>query len=262
MPGSRGAFCARPLARANTQSLVLMSPSTVRLLKLRGIAASSTASRCCGPMAASVTSTASTVASSGAIIPEPLQRMDRVTSRSAPSGPGSERVRVAIFTRVSSVRMASAACSASGLRLATASGRVARILCTGSRWPMTPVDAVSTAPTGMRSSAATASHTALTSARPAGPVSAFALPLLTSTAWMPPAGSRPCASSTGAALARFWVKTPAAEHGASLTMSATSLRLGLMPACRPANLNPSGTFTGGVPSGPRGPRPRASPSSD
>ena len=81
---------------------------------------------------------------------------------------------------------------------------------------MTPVDAVSTPDEGTPSARATASHTALTSSRPSGPVSALALPLLTTTAWTPDTGSRASASSTGAARARLRVKQPAAEQGASL----------------------------------------------
>ncbi len=58
--------------------------------------------------------------------------------------------------------------------------------------------------------------TVRTSSSPAGPVRALALPALTRTAWMPEAGRRGSASRTGAALALFWVKQPAAEQGVSL----------------------------------------------
>ena len=78
------------------------------------------------------------------------------------------------------------------------------------------MDALTTAAAGISSAFATASQTVRTSSRPSGPVSALALPLLITTARMPSAGRRFSASMTGAALARFAVKQPAAEQGASL----------------------------------------------
>ena len=204
-------------------------------------------------MAQSVATTAIMVAREGAIMPEPLQMQVRVTSR-----PSICTVRRAILMRVSVVMMASAAMTASAFSEATSAGAAATILCAGIRWPMTPVEALSTAPAGIFSSFATASQTVRTSSRPSGPVSALAFPLLMTTAWMPSAGTRFSASMTGAALARFCVKQAAAEQGVSLYTSARSLRFGLIPACMPAKRKPAGTFTVETPSGCRG---RLSPAS-
>src|SRR6266852_503901 len=62
-------------------------------------------------------------------------------------------------------------------------------------------------------------------------------------------GSRFSASSTGAALALLAVKQPAAAQGVSLQISARSLRFGLIPACTPEKVKPTGTLTGKTPSG-------------
>ena len=211
-PGSAsGALPARPFARANTTSLVLMSLSTVSALKLRAMAARSAPASVAGEMAASVVTTAIMVASEGAIIPEPLQMAEMVASL-----PPILTVRAAILMRVSVVMIASAACSGSARSERTRAGAAATIFGAGSRWPMTPVEALSTADGGIPSARATASQTVFTSSRPAGPVSALALPLFTTTAWNPPEGRRTSASRTGAARALFCVKQPAAEQGAWL----------------------------------------------
>src|SRR5205823_459882 len=66
-PGSEsGALAARPLASAKTTSFVLMSPSTVRALKLFFIAADRAPASAAGEMAQSVVTTAIIVASEGA----------------------------------------------------------------------------------------------------------------------------------------------------------------------------------------------------
>ncbi len=238
-PGpSIGGLPARPFASAKTESLVLMSPSTVRLSKLVSIAAASAAWSGSGRMAQSVTTTAIIVASCGAIIPEPLAIAEIVTSR-----PSSAKVRWASFTIVSVVRIASAAGSGSGRSASTRRGSAAVIFPSGRRTPMTPVEAASRESTGAPSARPSASSVSRTSAAPAGPVSALALPLLTTTARIPSAGSRRRASSTGAARASFTVKQPAAAQGPSLTTRARSLRAGLSPACTPAKRKPAGTFT-------------------
>ena len=77
-----------------------MSLSTVSALKLRSIARRSAPASAVGPTAASVVTTAIIVASEGAIIPEPLQIAEMVTSF-----PSIRSVREAILTRVSVVIM-------------------------------------------------------------------------------------------------------------------------------------------------------------
>ena len=188
-----------------------MSPSTVRALKLFFIAAERAPASAGGEIAQSVVTTAIMVASDGAIIPEPLQRAAMTTSL-----PPISTERPASLMRVSVVIIASAACSGSGRRLPTSVGAAATILCAGSRWPMTPVEAERTLCAGTSRARATASHTVFTSTRPSGPVSALALPLLTTTARAPLAGKRFSTSRMGAARALFCVRQAAAEQGATL----------------------------------------------
>ncbi len=180
-------------------------------MKLRSIARRSAPASADGPIAASVVTTAIIVASEGAIIPEPLQIAEMVTSF-----PPIRTSRAAILMRVSVVRIASAARSGSGRSDCARRGAAATIFAAGSRWPMTPVEALSTEEAATPRARATASHTALTSCSPSGPVSALAFPLLTTTACIPVAGRRASASSTGAARAVLRVKQPAAEQGAWL----------------------------------------------
>ena len=188
-----------------------MSPSTVRALKLRRIAFCSAPASMGGVMAQSVATTAIMVASDGAIMPEPLQMQVSVTSL-----PPICTERAPSLMRVSVVMIASAASTASGRSEEASAGAASTILCAGSRTPITPVEALTTAPAGIFSARATASQTVFTSSSPSGPVSALALPLLITTARMPSEGRRFSASSTGAALARFWVKQPAAAQDDSL----------------------------------------------
>ena len=188
-----------------------MSLSTVSALKLRSIACRRAPASADGPTAASVVTTAIIVASDGAIIPDPLQMAEMVTSL-----PPTCSVRAAILMRVSVVMIASAACSGSGRSDSTSREAAETIFAAGRRCPMTPVEALRTAAAGIFNARPTASQTAFTSSSPCGPVSAFALPLFTTTACTADAGRRASASSTGAARARFRVKQPAAEQGASL----------------------------------------------
>ena len=72
---------------------------------------------------------------------------------------------------------------------------------------------------------------------PSGPVAQFAFPEFTTTARMRDAARRmfPWQSTTGAALMRLVVKTPAAAQGESATIQPRSKRpLFLMPQCMPA----------------------------
>jgi hypothetical protein len=179
------------------------------------------------------------VASWGASMPEPLQTADSTADL-----PESTSSREAIFGRVSVVMMASAARSGWSPSCSTRAGRAVTIFMAGSRAPMTPVEQVSTARFCTPSASATAERMTETSSRPAGPVRALALPELASTARMPSAGTRVRASCTGAAGARFTVKTPAAAAGWSETTSARSRRWGFRPQATPPKRNPLGMRTG------------------
>jgi hypothetical protein len=198
-----------------------------------------------GEIARSVVTTAIIVASCGAIMPEPFAIAEIVTSR-----PPMSSWRHASFVRVSVVRIASAAGSGTTVSDATKPGTAPITFDAGKRTPIMPVDAVSTCSAVTPGMAfATASRIATTSATPAGPVIAFALPLFTSTARTDALGTLGRASMIGAAAARFCVKTPAATAGTSDTISATSRRTGLRPACAPAKRNPTGTFMDGSSAG-------------
>ena len=129
------------------------------------------------------------VASCGASMPEPLAMADTVAVL-----PPTTTSREAILVRVSVVMMASAAKSARAPSCSTSAGIASRIFWAGSRTPMTPVEAVSTARFCTPSASATAPRRLATSSMPRGPVSALALPLFTSTARMPSAGTRSRAS--------------------------------------------------------------------
>ena len=72
----------------------------------------------------------------------------------------------------------------------TSAGSAVTIFIAGSRAPITPVEAVSTARFCTPSASATAVRITETSSSPAGPVSALALPELASTARIPSAGTR------------------------------------------------------------------------
>ena len=99
----------------------------------------------------------------------------------------------------------------------------------GSGTPITPVDATRTNPVGRSSASAARRAISAASARPASPVQALALPLLTTIACARPAEIARCVYRTGAALTRFVVKTPAADAGTSATRSARSGLSRLIP---------------------------------
>ena len=118
----------------------------------------------------------------------------------------------------------------------------AAILSIGSRRPINPVEqtATSPAPTAVPawevalSAAATSSAVVWVSAKPAGPVHALAPPELRTTARSRPSATTCSDQSTGAALTRLAVKTPAPTK--SGPVFSTSARSG-----RPLDLNPAGT---------------------
>ena len=86
--GPRSTGCpAAPLANSSSVSLVDVSPSTVRRLKVASAVRRSTPRRKAGLAAASVTRNESIVAMWGSIIPEPLAIPASVTSRPAETDP-------------------------------------------------------------------------------------------------------------------------------------------------------------------------------
>ena len=186
---ARRGLPARPLASTSTVSLVDISPSTVSMLKVWWTARTSTSCSVLGATAASVVTMASVVASCGASIPEPLAMQAMVAVL-----PPSTSSREASLRRVSVVMMASAARSAWSPSSSTSPGSAVTTFMAGSRTPMTPVEAVSTARFCTPSRSATAPRITATSSSPPGPVRALALPELATTARIPSAGTRPRAS--------------------------------------------------------------------
>ncbi len=175
----------------------------------------------------------------------------------APSGPGSSRATVG---RSSSANRWSAgrrppprvrprwSPSPSG----TSVGRPARTRSSGSRVPMTPVERSSVRSTAMPGDRANARATASWSASPAGPVAAFAQPLVETIAVGPAVAAVAgrlrwrrrwaCDRRTGAAAKAFGVKTAAAAAGRR--SCATTARSGrpdaLIPAVAPPAAKPPG----------------------
>ncbi|CPU65139.1 Uncharacterised protein [Mycobacteroides abscessus] len=115
----------------------------------------------------------------------------------------------------------------------------------GSRTPMRPVEQTSTSPADVASTSATCSAVRCVSAKPSGPVHAFAPPELSTTAVARPSRTAWRVQATGAANTRFVVRTAAAtSSGPSLTTSATSRApVDLSPAATPAARKPCGVVT-------------------
>lgn len=158
-----------------------------------------------------------------------------------------ERVTCASLDRVSVVMMAVAKGSAAP---SSSSGRCSTPLSTlsiGSRWPMTPVDAVMTSASPTASTLARASAMSALSRAPCCPVAAFATPALTTRA----RSGAPLAYSsrlrvTQAAAVVERVPAKAQAQSRSLTTQLRSgLPLGLMPAAIAAARKPWGKVTSG-----------------
>src|SRR6185503_16808903 len=111
--------------------------------------------------------------------------------------------------------------------------------------PIRPVEATATSMAPRPSSVAACSAVAWVSWKPSGPVQAFAPPELRTTARTRPPRTTCWVHSTGAALTRFAVNTPAAARdGPSLSTTATSRSpVDLRPAATPAARKPSGAVT-------------------
>ena len=215
--------------------MVEVSPSTVIRLKLWGRAWRRSVFRTWGVAAASVKINTRSVAISGWIIPEPLAMPARVNSL-----PSILPLTREALGRVSVVMMARAASpNPSGFSPATKSGRAWIMRSPGRGAPMTPVDDGSTRRSGIFSNLAAARLVDRAASNPRGPLQALALPAFTRMAWAVPARRRAWVITTGAALTRFLVKTPAAAAGVSATIRARSRTPGfLMAAAVAANLNP------------------------
>ena len=180
----------------------------------------------------------------GAIMPAPLTMPERRTVR-WPTGIS----RSTTLGRVSVVRMARAARSPPSTERSRAARAIpSRTLSMGRGTPMTPVEATTTSSAAQPKASAVRAAISRASARPASPVAAFAQPAFTTTARARP--ERRCSrdTSTGAAQARFWVNTAAAEQVRSATISARSSRSGLIPAATAAARKPAGEVitTGGA----------------
>ncbi len=128
----------------------------------------------------------------------------------------------------------------------TAAGMPRRIASILRFTPMTPVDATRTSSRAQPREEAVSATISRASFIPSGPVHAFAQPLLVMTAWATPLLVASCSSvtSTGAALARLVVNTPAALAGVSVAIKARSgLPDALIPHANPAARNPFGAVT-------------------
>ena len=183
-----------------------MSLSTVIALNERSAPAARSACRAGAAIAASVTTKASMVAMSGAIMPEPFAMPAMVTA-----APSISAVAKAPLGKVSVVMIARAAASMPSARRASVrSGTLAVMRSTGRRSPMTPVEATSTSSGAHRSAAATASASARTAASPSAPRKTLALPALTMTARALPRGRTARHQRTGWPAVVERVRTPAA----------------------------------------------------
>mmetsp|Transcript_27628 Transcript_27628/g.86402 ORF Transcript_27628/g.86402 Transcript_27628/m.86402 type:complete len:464 (-) Transcript_27628:13-1404(-) len=205
----------RPLEKRTSESEVDWSASMDMQLKEASAAAASMRCSSARGTATSVSTKESMVAMSGSIMPAPL-------AVPTMEPPAAEARRSLGYRSV--VMMARAAGSMlSRCSSAAAAGTASAISPTGSRQPITPVEAGSTdeAPPGSESASAAAAQTASESPTPSLPEHTFEILLLTTMACRsPPAASRFRPTVTGAPQKAFLVKTAAQLlEGASATMS-------------------------------------------
>src|SRR5256885_188092 len=241
-PSRAGSTPDAPPASRRTVSFVLVSPSTEMALKLRSATRRSSGWRAAGSPAASVVSTASSVAMSGWIMPAPLAIPPTVIM---PAGVSKRTAQC--LGRVSVVMMARAASGpASAVRCAAAAWRPVVICSSGSGTPITPVERTSAVRAGRPAACSAAWAIARAAARPGAPVQAFATRAFMATARMRPgrSASRSASYVTGAARSAFLVNTPAVAQLVALTSSATSgAPSAFSPACAAAALKPRGDVT-------------------
>ncbi len=213
------------MAISMKESLVEVSPSTVMQLNDWSAAAFTKCSNTGCATLASVATKPSMVAILGRIMPEPL-----LMPVSVMVWPLMTTVREAAFGCVSVVMIASAALYQLSLRrLASACGRPALMRSTGSGSKITPVENGRICCGAQSSSCASAAQVALAAARPAAPVPALALPVLTTSARIGAWPAPRCAlhTCTGAAQKRLAVNTPATVAPGASVITSRSLRLAL-----------------------------------
>ena len=165
-----------------------------------------------------------------------------------PSAAGRSKVTANSLLTVSVVMMALlAAVPASSVpeRVSFIIATPAVMRSSGMFGPMTPVEPSSTERAGMPRAlpvkAAVSSHSCM----PFGPVAAFAIPALTTTAWAVFSPyTIPMSQVTGAALTRLRVNVPATAQGTSAAIIAMSLRPWyLIPAAQQAARKPLAAVT-------------------
>src|SRR6266566_6054059 len=241
-PSRAGSPPDAPPASSSTVSLVLVSPSTEMALKLRSATRRSSGCSAAGSPAASVVSTASSVAMSGWIIPAPLAIPPTVIM---PAGVSKRTAQC--LGRVSVVMMARAASGPpSAVRCAAAVCRPLLICSSGRGTPITPVESTSAVRAGRPAACSAAWAMARAATSPGPPVHAFATRAFMATALMRPGRSAKRSASyvTGAARSAFLVNTPAVAQLVAHTSSATSgAPSAFSPACAAAAVKPRGDVT-------------------
>ena len=232
----------RPFANRKHESLVLVSPSTVIMLKLRSTARLSAARANALSNCASVPMNASIVAMFGWIMPTPLVIAPMRTSRPPISSATAHSLGL-----VSVVMMARAASWPPSGRSSSALNPW-RTRSIGMGTPMMPVEATMTRSETMPSLSAARRLISCASARPSWPLHALALPALNTTAWARPldAPSSARLKITGAAGNLFGVKVAAATHSTSaVQIPRSGLPEALMPAASAPARKPRALVTEG-----------------
>ena len=226
-PSSRGSFSpvttgwrAAPVASSRSVSEVEVSLSTVMALNEASVASAKSGCRIEAGRAASVTAKASMVAMSGAIMPEPLAMPAMVTAT-----PSISTLAAAPLGKVSVVMIARAAASTPSPRSSVASSATRLVIfSTGSRWPITPVEATKISSGRQPRAWATASASARTAASPSGPRNTLALPALMITARARPDGRISRHQTTGCPAVVERVNTPATVLPGATSISVRSSR--------------------------------------
>ena len=180
MPAGERLTPEAPLAMKNTESFVLISPSTVIRLKVLPIALLRSSAASSGERAASVVTTQSIVAIAGEIIPAPLAQTPRWTS---PSTVGTSRAHI-LGKRSVVMTLASKSGPPPGTTALAALAMPAASVPSSSGTPIIPVDPTATLAVGMPRTSAHALCIARATCMPCSPVQALALPLFMATARM------------------------------------------------------------------------------
>jgi len=184
---------------------VLLSPSTVTMLKLRSAAYLTNSFIYPGSTAASVVTKHSIVAMFGCNIPDPLAIPPTVTVL-----PSNSKLTAHSLISVSVVMMASAASRPPfSLRASTALPMPGKTRSIGIGWPITPVEHTSTLSSGIPNRRAVSAVMDLASSIPRGPLQALAFPLFTTTALAFPDFTLSIFKRTEEAFTVLVVKTPA-----------------------------------------------------